>query len=153
MQLLQLLTVDRTRVDLAAAGKDDLLGQLAGLLALDAAEEPKLRQSMLLRERLGTTALGHGIAIPHGRSPGIGEARAAFVRLATAIDFGASDGALVDLVAALVVPAHFTDEHLVLLAEAAELFSDDALIAALRVAPDAATLYQELAQFAARRPA
>ncbi|MEO8459110.1 MAG: PTS sugar transporter subunit IIA [Dokdonella sp.] len=153
MQLLQLLNEERTRVDLLAVDKQDLLGQLAGLLARDAVEESKLRHSLELRERLGPTALGHGIAIPHGRSPGIGEARAAFVRLATAIDFGASDGIPVDLIAALVVPAHFTDEHLTLLAEAAELFSDDGLIAALRAAPDAATLYRELAQFAARRPA
>jgi PTS system nitrogen regulatory IIA component len=60
------------------------------------------------------------------------------------VDFGADDGVPVDLVAALLVPAHFTDQHLKLLAELAELFSDDAVTTALRGAPDADALLATL---------
>ena len=79
-----------------------------------------------------------------GRSPSIAEARAAFVRLERPIDFGADERQPVDLVAALIVPAHFTDQHLKLLAELAELFSDAGLTARLRAAPDAAALRENL---------
>ncbi|MEO7431778.1 MAG: PTS sugar transporter subunit IIA, partial [Dokdonella sp.] len=90
------------------------------------------------------TGLGHGVAIPHGRSAAIHEARAAFVRLASPVDFGADDQQGVDLVAALIVPAHFTDQHLKLLAELAELFSNNTLTDELRAAADAPLLLDVL---------
>ncbi|MGN6519808.1 MAG: PTS sugar transporter subunit IIA [Dokdonella sp.] len=139
MPFLDLLPAERVRTDLAATGKAQLIEQLAGLLA--GGGDPAIaREALAARERLGSTGLGHGVAIPHGRSAKIDEACAAFVRLATPVDFGADDGRPVDLVAALLVPAHFTDQHLKLLAELAELFSDGAITAELRAAPDAAAL-------------
>lgn len=138
MPFLDLLPAERVRTGLAARDKAELIERLADLLGNgDAA---LAREALAARERLGSTGLGHGVAIPHGRSADIDEARAAFVRLAEPVDFGASDGQPVDLVAALLVPAHFTDQHLKLLAELAELFSDATLTAALRAAPDAAAL-------------
>lgn len=150
MPFLDLLPAGRVQTDLAVADKAQLLEHLAELLASggDAAE---LRAALVARERLGSTGLGHGVAIPHGRSAGLAEARAAFVRLREPLDFGAPDGAPVDLVAALVVPAHFTDQHLMLLAELAEMFSDPNVTGALRAAADAPALRAELAEFA-RRP-
>lgn len=150
MPFLDLLPAGRVQTDLEVADKAQLLEHLAELLASggDAAE---LRAALVARERLGSTGLGHGVAIPHGRSAGLAEARAAFVRLREPLDFGAPDGAPVDLVAALVVPAHFTDQHLMLLAELAEMFSDPNVTGALRAAADAPALRAELAEFA-RRP-
>ena len=143
MPFLDLLPAERVRTDLSARDKNDLLDQLGDLLA-DGASAAVARDALRARERLGGTGLGHGVAIPHGRSSAIDHAGAAFVRLAHPVDFGADDGVPVDLVAVLLVPAHFTDQHLKLLAELAELFSDTAVTAALRAAPDADALLATL---------
>lgn len=143
MPFLDLLPAERVRTDLVANDKAALIARLADLLAGE--DDATVVQAALdAREQLGSTGLGHGVAIPHGRSEAVTEARAAFVRLARPIDFGADDGQPVDLVAALIVPEHFTDQHLKLLAELAELFSKSELTAALRAAPDAAALRAEL---------
>lgn len=139
MAFLDLLPAERVRTGLDVRDKAGLIDRLAAILAVDDDIEIA-REALAARERLGSTGLGHGVAIPHGRSTKISEARAAFVRLAEPIDFGADDGRPVDLVAALLVPAHFTDQHLKLLAELAELFSDPSLTAALRAATDTAAL-------------
>jgi PTS system nitrogen regulatory IIA component len=139
MPFLDLLPAERVRTGLDVQDKAGLIDRLAAILAAEG-DVGVARDALAARERLGSTGLGHGVAIPHGRSAKMSEARAAFVRLAEPIDFGADDGKPVDLVAALLVPAHFTDQHLKLLAELAELFSDRSLTAALREAPDAATL-------------
>jgi PTS system nitrogen regulatory IIA component len=139
MPFLDLLPAERVRTGLDVQDKAGLIDRLAAILAAEG-DVGVARDALAARERLGSTRLGHGVAIPHGRSAKVSEARAAFVRLAEPIDFGADDGKPVDLVAALLVPAHFTDQHLKLLAELAELFSDRSLTAALREAPDAAAL-------------
>jgi PTS system nitrogen regulatory IIA component len=92
------------------------------------------------RERLGSTAIGHGVAIPHGRSNAFEEVRAAFLRLQHPVDFDAGDGDPVDLVFAMAVPEHFTQRHLQLLSELAERFADAVFRTALRQAPDADAL-------------
>ncbi len=142
MPFLDLLPAERVCVGVVAGDKDQLLDQLGTLLA--EGDAALARDALRARERLGSTGLGQGVAIPHGRSAKIDTARAAFVRLATPIDFGSVDGQPVDLVATLLVPAHFTDQHLKLLAELAELFSDPQISAALRAAPDAAALHAAL---------
>lgn len=143
MPFLELLPAERVRTGLVVDDKAGLLDMLALLLA-DGDDDKPTHEALVARERLGSTGLGHGVAIPHGRSHTVPQARAAFVRLERPIDFGADDGVPVDLVAALIVPAHFTDQHLKLLAELAELFSDRAMTAALREAPDSAGLYAAL---------
>ncbi|MEP7042679.1 MAG: PTS sugar transporter subunit IIA, partial [Dokdonella sp.] len=140
MRFLDLLPAERVRSNLAANDKPALIAELAGMLAGDD-DVAIVRNALAARERLGSTGLGHGVAIPHGRCAEISAARAAFVRLAAPIDFGADDGQPVDLVAALIVPAHFTDQHLKLLAELAELFSSAEITAALRGATDSAALH------------
>jgi PTS system nitrogen regulatory IIA component len=144
MRFLDLLPAERVRSGLAASDKPALIVQLAGLLAGDGGDLNLVRNALAARERLGSTGLGHGVAMPHGRCAEIDSARAAFVRLAVPIEFGADDGQPVDLVAALIVPAHFTDQHLKLLAELAELFSNAEITGALREAKDSAALYQVL---------
>lgn len=143
MPFLELLPAERVRTGVAVGDKAGLLDMLALLLA-DGDDDRATHEALAARERLGSTGLGHGVAIPHGRSTTVSEARAAFVRLEPAIDFGATDGIPVDLVAALIVPAHFTDQHLKLLAELAELFSNATITTALREAPDAEAMHEVL---------
>lgn len=151
MPFLDLLSTERVRTGLVAADKTALLDTLAGLLAETAEEEISIREALLAREQQGSTGLGRGVAIPHGRIASLDKARAAFVCLSSPLEFGSIDDRPVDLVAALVVPAHFTDLHLQLLAELAEIFSDVHLTATLRACTDACALRAELAEFAANR--
>ncbi|HEY5972007.1 MAG TPA: PTS sugar transporter subunit IIA [Pseudoxanthomonas sp.] len=122
---------------LQAADRDAVLEAAAGLLACHEAGAEDLRTSLQARERLGSTAIGHGIALPHGRLPTLEAPRGALLRLEPAIDFDAADGEAVDLVFAMAVPDHYTHQHLMLLSELAERFSDERFRNALRSAPDA----------------
>lgn len=98
--------------------------------------------SLFARERLGSTGLGQGVAIPHGRIKGLKEALGAFLRLAQPVPFDAPDGKPVTLVFALLVPEQATEKHLQLLSELAQMFSDRALRDALASAPDAQALHK-----------
>jgi PTS system nitrogen regulatory IIA component len=101
--------------------------------------------SLFARERLGSTGLGQGIAIPHGRIKGLKEALGAFVRLAQPVPFDAPDGKPVTMAFALLVPEQATEKHLEILSELAQMFSDRNLREALAGAPDAGTLHQLIA--------
>jgi nitrogen PTS system EIIA component len=83
--------------------------------------------SLFARERLGSTGLGHGVAIPHGRIKGLKQPMAAVMRLAEPIGFDAPDGAPVSLLIVLLVPEAATHKHLEILSEIAELLSDSGL--------------------------
>ncbi len=122
---------------LNAVDRDAVLEAAAGMLACRQAGAEDLRSSLQARERLGSTAIGHGIAIPHGRSPTLDSPRGVLLRLEPAVDFEASDGQPVDLVFAMAVPDHYTHQHLMLLSELAERFSDAGFRNALRDAADA----------------
>lgn len=154
MHVIDLLTPARVVADVRASSKKRLMEQLAQLLNDDGAADTEraIFDALVRRERLGSTGLANGVAIPHGRSGAVERAVGAFVRLAEPLDFGALDSKPVDLVFALVVPEHFTDQHLMFLAELAERFSDPAVVARLRAARDAAQLYDLLAS-ARDRPA
>ena len=145
MPLPELLSADRIAVLAEVDGRDRVLDVAAGLLADGAPDTTgAIGQSLRQRERLGSTAIGHGVAIPHGRTEAFEQARAAFLRLAPGVDFDAADGQPVDLVFAMAVPAHFTQQHLQLLSELAERFSDAGFRTALRQAPDADALRRVL---------
>lgn len=126
---------------LQAADRDAVLQAAAEWLACPQAGADELRNCLLAREQLGSTALGHGIAIPHGRSPALQATRGVLLRLEPAIDFSAPDGQAVDLVFAMAVPDHYTQQHLILLSELAECFSDAHFRAALRSAPNAQAMH------------
>ncbi|NUS59797.1 MAG: PTS sugar transporter subunit IIA [Lysobacter sp.] len=137
MPFQSLLSADRVVLLVEAGDRDGVLDAAARLLSdASPANTQAIGESLRKRERLGSTGIGHGIAIPHGRTNAFDHARAAFLRLATPVDFGASDGQPVDLVLAMAVPEHVTQEHLHLLAEIAERFADENFRAALRNAPD-----------------
>jgi PTS system nitrogen regulatory IIA component len=149
MHLIDLLTPARIAAGVGATSKKRLLETVAGLLASDQGEEMERRifDSLFAREKLGSTGLGHGVAIPHGRTPGLGTAIGAFVRLGEGVDFNAVDGAPVDLVFALAVPEHFSHQHLLLLSQLAEMFGDAGFCARLREAPDAAAIHALLSDW------
>jgi PTS system nitrogen regulatory IIA component len=97
--------------------------------------------SLTAREKLGSTGLGQGIAIPHGRIKGLVEAQGAFARLADPIAFDAPDGKPVSQVFVLLVPEHATEQHLQLLSELAQRFSDRRFRDALAAADSAAAVH------------
>jgi PTS system nitrogen regulatory IIA component len=98
--------------------------------------------SLFARERLGSTGLGQGVAIPHGRIKGLREAVAAFVRLGTPVPFDAPDGKPVNLLFILLVPEQATELHLQILSELAQMFSDPSLREQLTKTQDAGGLHQ-----------
>lgn len=101
--------------------------------------------SLFARERLGSTGLGQGVAIPHGRIKGLKEALGAFVRLAQPVAFDSPDAKPVNLVFVLLVPEQATEKHLQILSELAQMFSDRALRESMAAAPDAGALHQLIA--------
>jgi len=134
MRIADILAQNRVVVDLHLVSKKAVLETLAGLLAT---ADPRLKvneifDSLNARERLGTTGLGAGIAIPHGRVSIDGAVSGAFVRTCKPIGFDAVDNAPVDLFFALCVPKDANQSHLDLLAALAARFSDNAFVADLR---------------------
>ncbi len=101
--------------------------------------------SLFARERLGSTGLGQGVAIPHGRIKSLKDALGAFVRLAQPVPFDAPDGKAVNLLFVLLVPEQATEKHLQILSELAQMFSDRALREAMTAAPDPGSLHQLIA--------
>ena len=101
-------------------------------------------ESLCAREQLGSTALGNGVAIPHGRISGTRDVEALFLRLIKPLPFDAEDGQPVDLIFALAVPKHCTEDHSKLLSSIAERFSDPELLERLRSAADANEIWQLL---------
>jgi PTS system nitrogen regulatory IIA component len=100
--------------------------------------------SLFARERLGSTGLGQGVAIPHGRIKGLKEAVGAFVRLAQPVPFDAPDGKPVNLVFLLLVPEQATEQHLQILSELAQMLSDRELRERLTTTADPSTLHQHI---------
>lgn len=99
------------------------------------------------REKLGSTGLGQGVAIPHGRAAGLKEAVGIFIRLKTAIPFDAPDGKSVQTLFVLIVPEQATDLHLHVLSELAQLFSSRQLREQLLTAASPQELYQLLTEW------
>jgi len=139
----KLLPLANVLPDLAASSKKRLFEQV-GLLFENqhGVARTVVFDSLFARERLGSTGLGQGVAIPHGRIKGLKEALGAFVRLAQPVPFDAPDGQPVKLVFALLVPEQATEKHLEILSELAQMFSDRALREALAGAGDAAAIHQ-----------
>lgn len=146
MRLIELLSPEHVVVGLRVTSRHGLLEALARMLAAPG-DDLCVLEALTERETLGSTALGGGVALPHGRCTTLHSPAAVFARLARPLEFGAPDGKPVDLVCALVTPNHFTQEHLSLLAEIAARFSDEQAVASLRQAPDATTLRAELAKW------
>ena len=141
--IAKLLPVSNVVSDLAASSKKRLFEQV-GLLFENhhGISKGVIFESLFARERLGSTGLGQGVAIPHGCIKGLKEALGAFVRLAQPVPFDAPDGKPVNLVFALLVPEQATEKHLEILSELAQMFSDRRLRETMAGAPDAGALHQ-----------
>jgi len=142
-QIAQLLPEANILLDVDATSKKRLFERI-GQLFEDRMQisHSVVFDSLFARERLGSTGLGQGIAIPHGRIKGLKQSLAAFVRPRQPIPFDAPDGKPVGQVFVLLVPEHATEEHLQLLSELAEMFSERSFRDRLAVAADADSLHR-----------
>lgn len=146
MDITELITRERILCDGEVTSKKRVIETLSELLAKG---EPGLAarpifDSLIGRERLGSTGLGHGVALPHGRLSQSQRAVGAFIKLKKGVDFDAIDRQPVDLIFGLLVPDHYTDEHLKILAYLAEMFSDRSFCQQLREAGSDRALFQLL---------
>lgn len=143
--IAQILSRANVLVDVDAGSKREAFEQ-AGTLFETSLQVPRAQvvESLLAREKLGSTALGHGIAIPHGRIKGLREAVGAFLKLKTPIAFDAPDGRPVGLLFVLLVPAQATDLHLQILGELAQAFGSRQLREELQQSNEAARIHELL---------
>jgi len=141
-------------LDIDVSSKKRLFEQI-GLLFENSRQIPRARvfDSLFDREKLGSTGLGYGVAIPHGRIKTIKEPVCAFVRTAAPIAFEAPDGQPVSLVFAMLVPEHATEAHLEILSELAQMFSDPAMREGLASAADAESAHRLITEWSPYAPA
>jgi len=139
----KILSPDNILLDVESTSKKRVFERV-GLLCENQMQiaRSQVFDSLFAREKLGSTGLGQGVAIPHGRIPKLREATAAFVRTTHAIPFDSPDGQPVTLIFVLLVPEQATDLHLQLLGQLAEMFSDEILRAKLLGCEDTAGIYR-----------
>lgn len=153
-RIARLLAPTHILLDLPVTSKKRVFEQAALLFENhQGLERGKVFDALFARERLGSTGLGEGVAIPHGRIKGLGQAVAAVLRVAGAIPFDAPDARPVRLLVFLLVPEHATEEHLEILSEAAELLSDRDVRELLMTTDDPARLFETLSRWEPYRPA
>ena len=145
----RLLPESNVVLDLDVSSKKRVFEQ-AGLLFENNQQiaRSQVFDSLFAREKLGSTGLGQGIAIPHGRIKGLKEAIGALVRLNNPIAFDAPDGQPVNLVFVLLVPEKATDLHLQILSELAQMFSDKVLREKLLQESSAAAIHMLISDWA-----
>jgi PTS system nitrogen regulatory IIA component len=155
MIITDLITRERIVCDSEVTSKKRVIEILSERLATGQADlsARPIFDSLIGRERLGSTGLGHGVALPHGRFSQSQQAIGAFIKLRKGVDFDAIDRQPVDLVFGLLVPDHYTDEHLKILAYLAEMFSDRAFCQQLRDTDSDQALYERLKDWQPARPA
>jgi PTS system nitrogen regulatory IIA component len=146
MNIADIVALQRVRLADDVQSKKRALEQLAEILAqgtpyLTASE---ISSGLIGREKLGSTGIGDGVAIPHARMKGIDDCIGAFMRLPQPVDFESNDEQPVDLVFGLLVPDKSTEEHLNLLRRLADIFSENQALAELRDASDNDTLHKVL---------
>jgi nitrogen PTS system EIIA component len=147
MNIADLVQTGSVLSPLHAQNKKQLLTELANALALAAGVESRpVFEALLQREKLGSTGLGQGIAIPHGRIAGLTHVHGVFAKLSHPIAFDATDGEPVDLVFALASPPQSGADHLTALARVSRLFRDPATLAKLRGTESRDGLYAILTQ-------
>ena len=138
MNIFSLINQERTRACLEAGSKKRVLESLSEILSLSLTthSQEQIFDQLVARERLGSTGLGAGVALPHCRLAGIDIPMGALATLAEPIDYDSPDNKPVDLVFCLVVPDNADEEHLQLLAQLAELFSQEDICSQIRNADE-----------------
>jgi nitrogen PTS system EIIA component len=154
MELAELLTPEGIVAASRATSKKQILQDLARKAAeLSGAEERAIFEALIERERLGSTGVGNGIAIPHGKLSGLKRIHAVFARLEKPVDFEAIDEQPVDLVFLLLAPEGAGADHLKALAKASRLLRDKRVCEKLRGSDKADAIYALLAEHAASHAA
>jgi PTS system nitrogen regulatory IIA component len=154
MDLVDLLTQDGVVANSRASSKKQILQDLARKAAeLTGADERAIFDVVLERERLGSTGVGNGIAIPHGKLPGLKRLAAVFARLEKPVDFEAIDEQPVDLVFLLLAPEGAGADHLKALAKVSRLLRDKRMCDKLRGSDKAEAIYALIAEHAASHAA
>ena len=154
MTLDSLIDKQSVLASLMAPNKKQLLQELSQALAAQVAVDHRvIFETLLKREKLGSTGIGQGIAIPHGKLPSIARVYGLFARLAQPVDFDSVDGQPVDLVFVLLAPEDAGADHLKALAKISRVLRDPAMVAKLRGTDDAQGLYAILTEPAASKPA
>ena len=147
MTLSELLARDCVAVDLKVTSKKQLVQEMASLiLNCGCIDEAKVDvrdivNAALERERLGSTGVGSGVALPHARIDGIEKVKVAFARIETAIDFESIDERPVDIAVLILAPHDAGSEHLRALAQISRRLRNEDVRARIRQAPDAESLY------------
>jgi PTS system nitrogen regulatory IIA component len=147
-RLAKLLPLDKVILGLSVTSKKRVFEQ-AGLIFenTNGIARGVVTNNLFAREQLGSTGLGEGVAIPHGRIKGLKQPLAAFVRLSEPISFEAPDGLPVNLLIFLLVPEQATQQHLDILSEIAQLLSDQKAREHLSTEPDAQAIHTFLTQW------
>ncbi len=141
MEIADFLSADRIALDLRVRDKAQLLGELARRASVGrTVPMSAVLAALQSREALGSTGLGRGFALPHARIEGLTEFVGLFARLARSIDYDAIDGAPVDLVFLLLMPAEAGNAHVAALAAVSRRFRDVETVTRLRKADAAAAL-------------
>ena len=154
MEIVDLLTPDDVIPDLKATSKKQALQELAKRAAKGSGQQERAIFDVLLeRERLGTTGVGHGIAIPHGKIAGIDRPYGLFARIENPIDFDAIDEQPVDLIFLLLAPEDAGADHLTALAWVSRLLRATAICDKLRGSDNAEAIYALLTDSSASRAA
>jgi nitrogen PTS system EIIA component len=147
MRLTDLLRPEAIVSSLKAATKKQALIELSEKAAeLSGVSAREIFDALLYREKLGSTGIGDGVAIPHGKLAKLKNIFGVFARLERPIDFEALDGAPVDLIFLLMAPEASGADHLKALACAARLLRDPGIVATIRGTRDATALYSLIAQ-------
>jgi len=142
MLISDLLSQEMIRLDVHCSSKKKLLEIISQELARNSEDlnAREVFESLCARERLGSTGLGQGVAIPHARVKDSKTIQTAFIRLRKPLPFDSVDGEPVDLLFAMTIPENCNEDHLKLLAHVAELFGDPQLLRALRKAETSGAL-------------
>ncbi|MDE2212265.1 MAG: PTS sugar transporter subunit IIA [Betaproteobacteria bacterium] len=148
VSIQRLLSQDHILLDLDVTSKKRLFEQI-GILFENHHQisRSQVFDALFNREKLGSTGLGHGFALPHGRLKGLRDTLCAFIRISGEIPFDSPDGQNVKMAFALLVPEHANEQHLHLLSEIAEMFNDSGLRQALLEATDPAKAWEILNQW------
>lgn len=147
MHLGDLIAPEAVKPSLRVKSKKQLLTELAACASHACGlEQRDIFDVLLQRERLGSTGLGQGVAIPHGKMSGLTRILGVFARLAEPIDFDAADGEPVDIVFLLLAPEGAGADHLKALARISRLLREGSAVEKLRASKDAAALYAVLTQ-------
>ncbi|MDP1520074.1 PTS IIA-like nitrogen regulatory protein PtsN [Porticoccus litoralis] len=144
MKLTDVLPPENVVADAPGGSKKRVLENLSSFLSerMDTVTADELYQGLLSRERLGSTGIGEGVAIPHCRLGGCEKITAALIKLQEPVDFDSIDGEEVDLIFALIVPEEQNDQHLQILSAIAELLQDETVRNQLRQADSNDALYR-----------